>query len=127
MSTDLVKVWRDLFNSETLPPIEDMLSESIQMHSPVMHTPQTGKKLVSTYIVAAHKLFNDWNLEYIRDFQKGREVMLEFEGEINGMYVNGVDIIRWDESGKIEDFKILFRPLKALEVMAKLMVANRDE
>lgn len=127
LPTDLASYWKDLFHSDKEPSAEQLLADNIALHSPIMHTPQTGKALVAKYIIAAYKLYNDNGLQYVRDFQKGNEAMLEFEGEINGVAVNGVDIIRWNDHGEIEDFKILVRPLKGLDALAKTMVKQLDD
>ena len=49
--------------------------------------------------------------------------MLEFETEIDGILVNGVDIIKWNNDGKIVEFKVMLRPLKAINLIHERMGA----
>lgn len=120
--TDLVAYWRELFVREDSPDARDMVSCDVQLHSPMMHTPQTGEDLVAAYIVAAHEIFKRWNFDYVRGFQNEKEICMEFEGTVDGVLINGVDIIRWNADDKIEDFKIIVRPAKGLQKLGEIMV-----
>jgi len=120
--TDLTQRWRDLFAMENMPPVRDMLAEDIQMHSPAMHQVQRGPDLIADYITAAHEIFTRWDLDYVRAFQNGNEICMEFEGEIEGVTLNGVDIIRWNADDKIDDFKIMIRPASGLKKLGEVMV-----
>jgi len=122
MKKDYVELWRTLFHDSKHDAIEDMLAEDIVLHSPIMHTPQTGKKHVAGYIIGAHHIYNQYNFDYIRDWSKDREIVLEFEGEIDGIVVNGIDIIRWNKDGKIDDFKVMVRPASGVKALGQTMV-----
>ena len=104
--------------------LSDLLADDAVFHSPVVHTPQVGKPIVMAYLVAAsHTLGND-SFHYIRELVDGDEMMLEFVTVMDGITVNGVDIIRFNEAGKIADFKVMVRPLKAINKVWEMMAAQ---
>ena len=92
-------------------------------HSPVVHTPQVGKALTRLYLMGAfHVLFND-TFRYVREIVGECEAALEFMVEIEGISVNGIALIRWGEDGRIVDFKVMLRPLKAINLVHQKMAA----
>ncbi len=104
--------------------LSDLLADDAVFHSPVVHTPQVGKPIVMAYLVAAsHTLGND-SFHYVRELVDGDEMMLEFVTVMDGITVNGVDIIRFNEDGKIIDFKVMVRPLKAINKVWEMMAAQ---
>ena len=104
--------------------LSDLLADDAVFHSPVVHTPQVGKPIVMAYLVAAsHTLGND-SFHYVRKLVDGDEMMLEFVTVMDGITVNGVDIIRFNEDGKIIDFKVMVRPLKAINKVWEMMAAQ---
>ena len=92
--------------------------------SPVMHTPQKGRALVEQYLGAALHLFSQYGFRYVREIVDGSDAALEFTAEIDGIAVNGVDLIRIDDDGKIREFKVMLRPLKAIQVVREKMLAQ---
>ena len=92
-------------------------------HSPVVHSPQRGRKLTAWYLTAALHVLGNPGFRYVREITGASDAMLEFETEIDGVLVNGVDIIRWNESGRIVDFKVMLRPLKAINLIQQRMAA----
>ncbi len=101
-----------------------IIADDCVFHSPVVHTPQAGKPIVMAYLIAAsHTLGND-SFHYVRELVDGDDMMLEFVTEMDGITVNGVDIIRWNSEGKISDFKVMVRPLKAINKVWEMMGAE---
>lgn len=101
-----------------------MLAEDAVFHSPVVHTPQAGKAVVMAYLVAASHVLGNDTFHYVRELVDGDEMMLEFVTELDGITINGVDIIRWNAEGKIQDFKVMVRPLKAINKVWEMMAAQ---
>lgn len=101
--------------------LADLLAEDAVFHSPVVHTPQVGKPVVMAYLVAASHVLGNDSFHYVRELVDGDEMMLEFVTELDGVTVNGVDIIRFNEDGKISDFKVMVRPLKAINKVWEMM------
>ncbi len=115
-----VENWQEVINSRDLGKLNAILSEDVVFYSPVVHTPQVGKKVTQLYLSAAlHVIAND-SFVYLKKVIDGDETILEFETEIDGIVVNGVDIITWN-NGKIIAFKVMIRPLKAVNLIHQKM------
>lgn len=103
------------------------LSEDAVFHSPVVHSPQAGKARVMLYLLSAAKVLGNDSFRYVREIVEGNDACLEFTAEIEGVHVNGIDLIRFGDDGKIKDFKVMVRPVKAVnklwEMMAKQLQA----
>ena len=124
MIINTLEVWHRILETQRLEDLNNLLADDAVFHSPVMHTPQVGKVLVSQYLSAAFHLFSQYSFTYVREIVSGNEAVLEFEAEIDGLYVNGVDVITWNDEGKIIDFKVMLRPLKAILLVQKKMLAQ---
>jgi hypothetical protein len=128
MSAANLARWHAYMESGSNPAVlSELLADDAVFHSPVVHTPQVGKAIVMAYLVAAsHTLGND-SFHYVRELVDGDEMMLEFVTEMDGITVNGVDIIRFNEDGKISDFKVMVRPLKAINKVWEMMAAQLEK
>ena len=117
--------WHDYMMGGSDPAVLDaLLAEDAVFHSPVVHTPQSGKAVVMAYLVAASQVLGNDSFRYVRELVDGDEVMLEFMTELDGIAINGVDIIRFNASGHIADFKVMVRPLKAINKVWEMMAAQ---
>jgi hypothetical protein len=123
MNRHPIKVWHDLVRSLNPAGLDDLLGEDAAFVSPVVHTPQRGKAIVKAYLSAVFKVVFNPSFRYVREITGPSDAMLEFEVEIDGVVVNGVDIIRWDAEGKIVEFKVMIRPLKAINLVHERMGA----
>ena len=110
--------------------LRDQLATDAVFHSPVVHTPQEGRDKVFAYLHAASHALGGDHFRYLREIVDGDQAMLEFQTELDGIQINGVDIIRWNSEGKIQDFKVMVRPLKAInkvwEKMAAMLAAQAN-
>lgn len=108
--------------------LRDMLGEDAVFHSPVVHSPQAGRDKVFAYLHAASHVLGGDDFRYEREIIDGDQAMLEFATTLDGIHINGVDIIRWNNDGKIIDFKVMVRPLKAInkvwEKMGEMLAAQ---
>lgn len=120
-TSPVIAAWHAIVNSGAAAGLEDILHDDVVFHSPVVHTPQQGKKLTSMYLKGAFRILANGSFRYVREAVGESDAVLEFETEIDGIYVNGVDMIRWDADGKIVDFKVMIRPLKAIELIHRKM------
>lgn len=100
------------------------LADDPVFHSPVVHTPQAGKAKVMLYLLSAAKVLGNDSFRYVREVVEGNDACLEFTAEIDGIHVNGIDLIRFDDDGKINDFKVMVRPLKAMNKLWEMMAAQ---
>ncbi|MEO1659996.1 MAG: nuclear transport factor 2 family protein [Pseudomonadota bacterium] len=99
----------------------EMLHDDVVFRSPVVHTPQEGKEITFAYLSAAGNTLGNGTFQYTRVFDCGDRAVLEFETEMDGIHVNGIDMIEWDENGQITDFKVMVRPLKAMQTVHAAM------
>jgi SnoaL-like domain len=123
MPIDTLARWHRLVQTHDRAGLADLIADDAVFHSPVVHRPQAGKTLVLHYLHAAFEVFFNPSFRYVRELVGARDAVLEFEVEIDAISVNGVDMIRWDESGRITDFKVMIRPLKAVNLVHQKMAA----
>lgn len=118
--------WYGYTRSHDLGELKAMLAEDSVFHSPVVHSPQRGHALVYAYLSAAFDVLGGEGFRYTREFTSERGAVLEFETELQGIRINGIDIVEWDERGLIVDFKVMVRPLKAINLLHQLMGAQLE-
>lgn len=120
------QAWHKLFESGSLKNLEDLLDKNAVFLSPLVFKPQVGRKLTAMYLKNAHEMFfanGNQSFAYIREIHSNSDSMLEFTCEVDGVLINGVDIINWNEEGKIQEFKVMIRPNKAIEKVKEKMSA----
>ena len=123
MAADTLTLWHRLVAARNSDGLDGLLADDVVFHSPAVDTPQTGKALTQQYLAAAFQVFSGGSFRYVRELAGERGAVLEFEVEIEGVPVNGVDMIRWDEAGRIVEFKVMLRPLKALKLVQQKTAA----
>jgi hypothetical protein len=123
MDPQALETWHRLVRTQDPAGLDTLLAEDVVFHSPLMHSPQRGRKLTAMYLGAAFRVFCNPTFRYVREIVGASDAMLEFETEIDGILVNGVDIIRWNDADQIVDFKVMLRPLKAINLIHQKMAA----
>ena len=123
MSDDPIARWHQIARDRDAPGLAALLADDVVFHSPVVHTPQRGKALATQYLAAALQVFGNDSFRYVRELRSGLDAVLEFQLEIDGIQINGVDMIRGNEAGQIADFKVMIRPLKAVHLIQQKMAA----
>lgn len=123
MAESPLETWHRLVRTRDPSGLSTLLAEDAIFHSPVVHTPQRGRKLAMGYLSAAFRVFFNPSFRYVRELVGPADAMLEFETEIDGVLVNGVDLIRWNDAGQIVEFKVMLRPLKAINLIHQRMAA----
>ena len=118
-----IGIWHRLVRDQDPSGLERLLDDDVVFVSPLVHAPQRGKKLAALYLGAAFQVFFNPSFRYVREIVGPSDAMLEFETEIDGVLVNGVDIIKWNEAGRIVEFKVMLRPLKAINLIHERMAA----
>ena len=113
--------WHEVVRSRNPALLNQMLAEDAVFHSPILFRPQQGKDLVALYLTGALHVIANPSFHYIREVVDGNDAVLEFETQIDGVHVNGVDLITWNDQGLISDFKVMIRPLKAVNVVHQRM------
>lgn len=121
MGRPAIDSWHRLIEERNVGALDDILAEDAVFHSPVVHTPQKGKQLTKLYLSAAILVLGNSNFNYVREVIGDSDAVLEFTAEIDGIHINGVDMVHWNADGKIDDFKVMIRPLKAVNLLHGLM------
>lgn len=121
MQSDPIETWHRIVRQRDAQLLDALLADEAVFHSPVVHTPQAGKLITKKYLAAAFQVFFNASFRYIREWRGDRGAVFEFEVELDGIRVNGVDMITWNEAGKITEFKVMLRPLKAVNLIHQKM------
>ena len=121
MSNAAVREWHQLIEDRNTAGLDDALADDAVFHSPIVHTPQEGKALTKLYLTGAFHVLANTDFRYVREVASGDHAVLEFVTEVDGITVNGVDMIEWNDEGKIVDFKVMIRPLKAVHLLHQKM------
>ena len=123
MGADALDTWHRLVRTQDASGLKALLAEDAVFHSPVVHAPQRGRTLAALYLGAAFQVFFNPTFRYVREIVGASDAMLEFEIELDGVLVNGVDLIKLNEAGEIVEFKVMLRPLKAINLIHQRMAA----
>lgn len=114
--------WHRYLTSGSADLLADLVAEDAVFHSPVIHAPQEGHEKVVAYLLASGKVFDAASgFRYVRELVDGAEACLEFEAQLDEITVNGVDLIRFDIEGRIVEFKVMVRPMQAIDVVRDKM------
>ncbi len=116
-----VKQWHAYVKSRDVTALANLLHEDCTFQSPVVFTPQQGRAITTHYLAAALQVLGNESFVYKREWYAADSAVLEFESVIDGVRVNGVDLITWNADGQITDFKVMVRPLKAVNKLHELM------
>jgi hypothetical protein len=121
-----LELWHDMLRKRDLGRIDEVLAEDCVFLSPIVHTPQQGRDLTRLYLTAALAVFNE-SFQYVKEVVSPHHAVLEFTCEVDGIMVNGVDIMTFDDVGKIIEFKVMVRPLKAVNLLHAKMRAMLEQ
>ena len=116
----VIKNWHNFVKTKQLSILDSLLSENIIFYSPVVHSPQKGLNIAKKYLEAASLVLFNSSFKYINETHNTNSAICEFECELNNIYINGVDIIEW-ENNKITSFKVMVRPLKGILLLKEKM------
>ena len=124
---DTLTLWHGIVKRRDPLGLQDLLADDVVFHSPVVHTPQRGKAITLMYLQGALHVLNNEHFRYEREIVGARDAVLEFSTEIDGIVINGVDLMRWGDDGRITDFKVMVRPLKAVNMLHQKMGQMLDK
>lgn len=130
--------WHDFLRGKLEGGLDAILADDVVFHSPIVFTPQSGKETTKLYLNAAYATFGGdeqqsasggsaGSFRYVKEVLSGNQAVLEFETMVEGKYVNGVDIITCDDDGRIVEFKVMIRPLQAVNLMHARMKAMLEK
>ena len=125
-----VESWHRHLRGELPGGLDAILADDVVFLSPIVFSPQRGKELTKLYLNAAGATLLDGPTEksarkfrYIKQILSGHHAVLEFETELAGKYVNGIDLLTCDDAGRITEFKVMVRPLQAINLLHQQMAA----
>jgi len=121
-----LELWHDMLRKRDLGRLDEVLAEDCVFLSPIVHSPQRGRELTRFYLTGALNVFNE-SFQYVKEVVSPQHAVLEFTCEVDGIVVNGVDIITFDDEGKIIEFKVMVRPLKAVNLLHAKMRAMLEQ
>jgi len=117
----VIERWHALVASRNFDGLDQLLADDVVFQSPAVHSPQVGKAVTTKYLVAALHVLNTDQFRYVGEWHGEQSAVLEFETAIGDVQVNGVDMIWWNPAGQITRFKVMVRPVKALQTLIPLM------
>jgi len=124
MSSPAIERWKAIVKSRDAAGLEALLADDVVFISPVVHTPQRGKAITLKYLTAALAALGGEAFRYGEEWSGATSAVLEFFTVIDGVEINGADFIGWNEAGEIDRFKVMVRPLKAMQVIHQAMGAR---
>jgi hypothetical protein len=131
--------WHQQVRGELAGGLDSLLADDVVFYSPIVFTPQRGKELTKLYLRAAGNTLgggdspagegapNEGSFRYVTEIMAGNTALLEFESEMNGKYVNGIDLITCNTEGRIVEFKVMIRPLQAINEVHAHMKAMLEK
>lgn len=117
----VIQRWIETIENDRTDGLDDLLADDATFHSPAVFTAQEGRAKTLAYLTAAAKLFGGKDFRYVGQWFGERSAVLEFEVEVDGIYVNGVDMIHWNDDDRIVAVKVMLRPFKALQTVMPAM------
>jgi SnoaL-like domain len=115
------EIWHTVALSRDVEAISAILHDDCVFESPVVHTPQLGKAITAKYLAAAGFTLGNDSFRYVGEWHRENSAILEFTAEIDGIAINGIDMISCDDDGLITHFKVMVRPLKAVNMLHQKM------
>jgi len=121
MTPPVIERWLRFATEGDAAELDVLLDDDVVFHSPVVFTPQEGRVKTAAYLLAAEKMFSQGDFRYVHQWYADRSAVLEFRAELDGITIEGIDMIFWNEADKIESFTVMMRPLKALHTIMPKM------
>lgn len=121
MQNSAIDRWHEIVKSRDLSSLKALLADDVVFESPVVNTPQSGNAIAIKYLAAAMHVLNNDTFKYLNEWLGPHSAVLEFQSTCDGILINGVDMIMWNDKGLITHFKVMIRPLKAINKIHELM------
>jgi hypothetical protein len=116
--------WHRIVETRDVTDLDDLLAEDVVFESPAVHAPQPGRALAKKYLTAARDVLITDHFRYVGEWRGDQSVVLEFNTRLGDLELNGVDLIHWNAEQRIDRFKVMVRPVKALQALMPLMAAR---
>jgi hypothetical protein len=121
-----VEAWHAIASSLDPSGLDALLADDVVFRSPAVHTPQAGKAITTAYLTGALHVLGP-TLRYVEQWYGPRSAVLEFECDLDGTVVHGVDMLRWDDDDRLVEFTVMVRPYKGLQALMPRMAAELEQ
>ena len=121
MAHSAIERWHEIVRTRDTTSLKTLLADDVIFESPVVHAPQKGNVITTKYLIAATHVLNNGTFKYLNEWLGPNSAVLEFQSTCDGILINGVDMITWNADGLITHFKVMIRPLKAINKIHELM------
>jgi len=134
MIEQVIEKWHANLRGQLPGGLDELLDDDVVFYSPIVYTPQAGKAITKLYLQAAGQTLpgetvsteaergsSGGAFHYTKTVLAGDTAVLEFETTVAGKYVNGVDIIRCNDEGRIVEIRVMIRPLEAINLVHQQM------
>ena len=115
-----VKAWHAVVESGDPALLDGLLADDVIFRSPAVYAPQPGKDLTMLYLRSAMTVLGP-SLRYVGEWYGPSSAVLEFEADLDGMYVHGVDMLRWNDEDRLISFTVMVRPMRGLNKLVEQM------
>jgi hypothetical protein len=124
----VIERWLRILDSGEIAELEQILAEDAVFYSPAVFAPQRGRATTLAYLRAAERMFSGTNFHYVEKWYGPHSAVLHFAADVDGLSVEGIDMIHWNDDDQITSFKVMIRPFKALQgvigKMAELLASQ---
>ena len=117
MTPPVIARWTSIIENGRTDELDALLADDAVFFSPAVFTPQEGRQKTLMYLEAAAKVFGDTDFHYVEQWYNDQSAILEFAATIDGIYVNGIDMIHWNDDEQVVSFKVMMRPFKGLQAI----------
>ena len=124
MRSTALDAWHAVAKARDPAGLDALLAEDVVFHSPVVHTPQRGRALTKKYLAAALAVLANDSFRYVAEWVGANSAVLEFVTTVEGVEIDGADFISWSDAQQIVQFKVMARPLKAINLLHQRMAAQ---
>lgn len=121
MTPPAIQSWLAVMVDGRTDDLERLPTVDAVFHSPAVFTPQKGRAKVGGYLRAAEKMFTYANFRYVEQWFAAESAVLQFTANLDGVFIEGVDVIEWNDANEIVSFKVMIRPLKPLQTVIPMM------
>ncbi|OBB61685.1 polyketide cyclase [Mycobacterium sp. 852013-51886_SCH5428379] len=121
MTPPVIQRWHQFIEDGSGEDVADLLAPDAVFYSPALFKPQEGRDTTAKYLRAAAKVLGGEDFHYVNQWYGERSAVLEFVADLDGVHVNGIDMITWNDEGLITEFKVMLRPFKALQAIMPKM------
>jgi hypothetical protein len=114
--------WHSVVETRDPSLLAELLADDVVFRSPAVFKPQEGKALTTAYLTAAITVLGP-TVRYVSEWADDHSAVLEFEADLDGTFVHGIDMLRWNDAGQLTSFTVMVRPLRGLQKLMELMAA----